>query len=395
MSETTKTDGIAITRFDLLIGGTIALVVLATIVLAVLSDPGRQGAMIAYLAPYTGGSPNIWVAPVDEPENARQLSDVTIGVFDFDVSANGKFIAYAARDGESLFNDIYVVNIQTGQTERITSCQEEEADCTTPAFRAAGDLIAYARVDTNISVPGVGPGAQRIWLVDIRQKPYLSQPLSGNSQIIGHSPQWSADGRSIVFFSSDIGNPGVMFYTYAPQIGQQSLLLLPSEAGDIGTLSADGSKLVYPVFGDGINNFNRVLQLIDTTSPSDNLEPITLTLDDPSIDDATADFHPDGTRLVIERRYVDGDLRTMGYQLYEMAIDSGLVTPLVVDAHYQHGLAEWDKTGEQIVFQRVRLENDDGTPAIRTNPEAWVLNVTSSDLIQISDNGFLPQWVQP
>ena len=67
----------------------------------------------------------------------------------------------------------------------------------------------------------------------------------------------------------------------------------------------------------------------------------------------------------------------------------------MVDAHYQHGLAEWDKTGEQIVFQRVRLENDDSTPAIRTNPEAWVLNVTSSDLIQISDNGFLPQWVQP
>lgn len=395
MTETNNSDGIAISRFDLIVGGVITVVLLATIGLAILSDPGRQGAMVAYLAPYTGSAPNLWVAPVDDPGAAQQLSDVTIGVFDFDVSADGKFIAYAARDGESLFNDIYLVNLQNGQTERVTSCQEEEADCTTPAFRPTGDLIAYSRVDTNISVPGVGPGAQRIWLVDIRQKPYANQPLSGNSQIIGHSPQWASDGRSIVFFSSDVGNPGVMFYTYAPQAGQQSLLLLPSEAGDVGTLSADGHTLVYPVFGDGINNFNRVLNLIDTTSPSDDLEPDVLTLDDATIDDATADFHPDGTKLVIERRYTDGDQRTNGYQLYEMAIDSGQVRPLVVDGRYQHGLAEWNANGDQIVFQRVRLENDDGSPAISTNPEVWVLNVESRDLIQISANGFLPQWVLP
>ena len=395
MTETTQTDGITVRRFDLIVGGVIVLVLLATIIVAVLSDPGRQGAMVAYLAPYTGGAPNVWVAPVDEPETARQLSDVTISVFDFDVSADGKFIAYAARDGDSLFNDIYVVNVQTGHTERVTTCQEDEADCTSPAFRVAGDLIAFARVETNISTPGVGPGAQRIWLVDIRQKPYASQPLSANSQIIGHSPQWSADGRSIVFFSSDVGNPGVMFYTYAPQQGQQSLLLLPSETGEVGTLSADGRWLVYPVVGSAINSFNRVLNLIDTTSPSDELEPRTLTLDDPDIDDATADFHPDGTKLVIERLYTDGPQRTSGYQLYEMAISTGEVTPLVVDGRYQHGLAHWNKAGDQVLFQRLRLENDDGSPATHSQPEVWIVDAASGELQQIAPTGFLPQWVEP
>lgn len=394
MTETTPQPKNTISRFDMLVIGTIVLALLATVAIAVLSDPGRRGPSVAYLSPYTGSAPNIWIAPLDDLAAARQVTSASLGVFDFDVSADGRFIAYAAREDGSQFNDIYLLNLQTGETQRITTCQEEEADCTTPAYRDAGDLIAYVRVDTNISIPNVGPGAQRIWVVDVRQQPYETRPLSGNSQIIGHSPEWSGDGRSIAFFSSDVGNPGVMFYTYAPLEGQQSLLLMSSQAGEVGTLSPDGTRLVYPSFSESVQNYTRHLKLVDTTAPQP-VEPSILTPDDGSVDDANADFHPSGQQLVIERRYSDDERYTNGYQLYGYDIPTDTTTPLVVDEHYQHGLAQWNDTGDKIVFQRVTLFNTDGSPAIATNPEVWVLNTETDALVQISDNGFLPQWVTP
>ncbi|QPC82567.1 PD40 domain-containing protein [Phototrophicus methaneseepsis] len=383
-----------VSRFDLIVIGTIGLALLATIAIAILSTPEERGPSVAYLAPYaSGGVPNIWIAPLDDPSAAEQVTFTKIGVFDFDVSADGRFIVYAARDGDSDFNDIYLLNLQTGSNQRITACQEAEADCTSPAYRDTGDLVAYVRVDTNISVPNVGPGAQRVWVIDIRQQPYQTRPLAGNSQIIGHSPQWADDGRSIAFFSSDIGNSGVMYYNYAPTEGQQPLLLMASEAGEVGTLSPDGSQLVYPTFGDS-GGYNRHLNLVNTTD-AEPIEPTMLTPDDGSVDDATADFHPSGQKLLIERRYEDEERRTNGHQLYQYDMLTGNVTPLVVDAHFQHGLAHWNATGDKIVFQRVRLYNQDGTPATLSPPEVWVFDVAEDNMTLISDNGFWPVWVAP
>lgn len=380
-----------LSRLDMAVGVLAVLLIAGTLLVAILSDPGRQGPAVAYIHPYGGGVPNIWLASLEDPLAAQQLTDEPIGVFDFDVSNDGRLLAYSARPQDSLFHEIYLLNLQTRDIQQVTDCTGAEADCTAPDFRPGDDVLAFVRIDTNMSLEGVGPGTYRIWLADIRQSPMVIQPLTPNSQVVGHSPDWAHDGRSLLFYSADIANPGTNIFNYAPVQGDPALIFVPGNSGDPGTLSPDGNQLVYPEYtrrDDG--NVYRHLRIADLASR----ESRPLTGPDGLADDAAAHFSPDGSALVVERRYIDGPQATTGYQLYRLDLATEAVTPLLVDGQFQHGFAVWNTTGDKVAFQRLQLSNADGQPAVGAQPEVWALD-SDGRPIQVAVNAFMPRWVRP
>jgi Tol biopolymer transport system component len=162
-------------------------------------------------------------------------------------------------------------------------------------------------------------------------------------------------------------------------------VLIESAGGTVGNFSPDGTRLVYPVLQRGLigEQFYTHLEMADfsTVTRTRLSGPA-----DTPVEDGLAVWSPDGDRLVIARRYLDNRF-TPGKQLYLLDAASGEVTPLVVDAAYNHAAMRWDASGQLIVFQRFSLVEPQATP------EIWLIDLNSGELRLIGTNVFLPQWV--
>jgi Tol biopolymer transport system component len=380
----TPTDGI--TRFDVAVCTTAVLFLLATLALAFLQRTYPQ--QVAYLHPVRGGIQNIWVAPLDNPDEARQVTFSDYGIYNFDVSPDGRYIAYADRD-ETGLTDLWLHDLHSNNTTRLTNCLAQDADCKTPVFNADGSVIAYERMNINRNLAEVGPGAIRIWLVDPTRQPYNTSPLSENSLIIGHSPQWSQDNNSIAFYNADLANPSIFIYTFDPDEGERNVKSVSSLHGTVGALAPNGDALIYPEIVNRDSGLYTHLRIADLdTLESEDLTPAQGANDDPDVV-----WHPEGNRATIGRRYTD-ERYTPGYQIYSLDLESQQATPLMVDERYSHGFFSWDEAGEWLVIQRFPLTLADGSPAIDASPEIWVLNDETGAMTRIAEDAFLPRWVE-
>lgn len=335
---------------------------------------------VAFLAPATGGTPlNIWIAEVDNPDSARQVTFSLVGIFDFSVSPDGSTIAFSERDRQTQSADIYLLNLETNETRRVTNCID--SDCTTPIWRPDGNVIAYERVDYNSPLLSVGVSPSRIWLLDLSTSPPSTQPLFTETQLLGYGARWSADGTRIALYESSA--PGIAIYDFT----DESIDLVPSNQGNPGDLSPDGRYLVFPdllLEGGGARSYLRIADL-------EAQEIEVLTAPEDFIDDDMPLFSPDGRSLVIARRYID-DRFTRGRQIYLMDMETREVTPLVVDERYANGFFSWSPTGRQLLIQRFPELDASGQPSSDASVEIWVYDLDSRLLVQVAANAFHPRW---
>ncbi|HRF93588.1 MAG TPA: hypothetical protein PLZ51_00270, partial [Aggregatilineales bacterium] len=101
------------------------------------------------------------------PESRRQITDVSGGVSDFDISPDGQFIAYSARDGGRMVGDIYLLELATTVVRQLTDCSASSDHCFNPVFSPLGDKIAFVYQDT----PPIGleTTLTYIWLIDLTE----------------------------------------------------------------------------------------------------------------------------------------------------------------------------------------------------------------------------------
>lgn len=390
MSDDQQQGGLfGLSRFDTVVAGIVLLLVIAVAALAYWSNPSRQGAMVAYLYPASGDPPNLWIAPVARPDEARQITFSPVGIYDFDTDQNGHWIAYSRRDDETLNRDIHLLDLQSGNSRRLTFCGDNNAECYNPVFHPDHTVIAYVKVFENTGEGSFGVGAPRIWLLDLTSNE--TRPLANDSQLIGHSPLWSEDGNTIAYYNADLASPGVMIYNFDPQVNDgQSLTFVPALNGSVGSLAPNGRKLIVP---DIVNRGEQIftfLKIVDLTLSPPTFENFT----DPNdpIDDISLKWHPNGAQVTVARRYLDNRW-TRGYQLYTLDVSSNAITPLVVNERYSHNFFTWNQTGTHLLMQRLPLLTEDGSINNLARPEVWVLDAETDDLILISSSGYLPRWV--
>lgn len=382
---------LGLSQFDTLVVSVVAILILAVLAASYWSSPARLGAMVAYLYPASDDVPNIWLAPLDNPTESRQLTFSNMGIYDFDVDKRGQTIAYSMRDEVNLALDIYLLDLVSGNERQLTFCADSSAECYTPVFHPTDPVIAYTRVETSNFTETFGNGAPRIWVLDLVSG--TNQPLANDSQLVGHSPLWSDNGNTIAYYSADLANLGVMVYNFNPQSSDtQTLNFVPTHNGSVGTLSPNGQRLIVP---DIVNRGEQVftyLKLVDFTQ-----EPATFSnFSDPNspVDDIAVEWHPDGQSVTIGRRYTD-DRWTRGYQLFSADVETGEVTSLLFDENYGHYFFTWDTTGENLLMQRVPLLNEDGSVNNLARPEIWVMNYATGELTKIVESAYFPRWVIP
>lgn len=359
--------------------GVLAVLTLFT-ALGVWMRPAPEAVQrVAYLGP-TAGPYNIWMT--NPPE---QVTFYDTGIFDFSVSADGRLIAYAAPVGADHLTELFTYDLRTGETVQITQCAAADAYCTTPVWRPDNRFIAYQRIALNTEL-GIGPSAPRLWMLDLAETPAQTFPLFSDTQMLGTEPQWAKNGESLVFYDSNTASV-MVFHVNEPDPDRQ-LQALPAGNGSVGALSPDGRTLVFPELLPHSNTVpsRAVLRVADLNTGD------VRALTDESIytDDSSAAWHPDGERVAITRIYLDDNQYTRGYQVYLVTVATGEITPLIVDADYQHNTLSWSADGAHLLMYRFKVTGADVT----TTPEIWTYTLETDTLTRVAPDGFGPRWVE-
>lgn len=336
---------------------------------------------VAYLYPSDSVPQNIWIADPNVPDSAQQVTFSPTGVYDFAVSPDGSQIAFAENNANGL-RDIKLLNLDSGALEQITNCAD--ASCTTPVWRPDGNLIVYQRVDYNsdLASQGVGTSPTRLWVLDLTSRPVQTRPLFSDLQILGYDARWSADGNRITLF--DRSSSSILVYDFT----DGSTIAIPTTGASAGTLSDDGSKIVYEEMSQPSDGMEIRPYLI--MANLDTNQQTFLSTPDQGFSDSWPVWQPGGEMLAIARR---DDTVARGDQIYLLHPDTGEQERLTDDLRYTNSFFLWDATGTQLVIQRFPLLNEQMQPNNSGRPEVWTLDTATGTLTQIVANGYIPRWV--
>lgn len=373
---------LGLTLFDLLV---------LLVVLALLSAIGLTAALgiretvpkVAFMRADADGLQQLWIASIEDPQSAEQITQAPFGVYDYDVSDDGRYIAYSQRDMTTGVSEIYLLDRRSDRVTQVTNCVMQDADCTAPSFNPNGSLIAYERVLLNNEFSPVGIGVPRVWMIDLTQDPPATFALVENSQILGRSPQWSADGTRLAFY--DYAATRIVVYNLTEE-GDNVFDFVPTQMGVMGSLSPDGTRMVYPQIGQMRGYLEMADLERDISSPLYDL--------DLSVDDQQTAWSPDGRYVVIGRRDLSENA-ARGTQLYLLDTADGVISPLLIDPRYTHGFFTWNADSSRLVMQRFQQLDDLGNPYNEGTLEVWTYNLETRQLTRIAEEARAPQWVGP
>lgn len=360
---------VRLSRLDRWVITVISFLLLAVAVIAHRGQSPQSVYHIAYLYPALGDKQNIWLVPWDNRTAARPITQSSRGVYDFDVHPDGRSLIFAERN-EATTTDLKRVTIANGSVQTLLDCAAQKADCKNPTIHPDGRLLAYERSEQNLANRY---GAVRIWLLDLDT--LATQPLFSDSQIIGHSPVWSADGRKIAFLTTDLLRQGVMVYDLAAADGAPSMKLIPTQHNSMGALSPGGDKIAYFDIAEGQPHIfiadlqtNRIIPISAASKEADS----------------AFSWHPHQDQLAIVR----GRSGKRGGQIDLLDVMSQTTMPLLIDEDYTASEIRWDADGQRLLIERYLHGQG-------FRPQIWVWDMASKRLSLAADEAFLGQWVIP
>ncbi len=327
---------------------------------------------VVYLAPAIptrkGDPSNLYM--VNGSAAPIQLTNAPYGVEDFAPSPDGTRIAFSQYDTEGQ-TDLYLLDVATKSTRRLTRCIG--ATCRAPAWNPDGVRVLYERADSIRF-----DSDARAWIVDVDT--LATQPLFTEQRWLAQEPIWSPDGSAVTMYDSE--RSAVVIVDVAT--GHQALL--QTLENNSWQFSRDSKRVVYLQLQQTPLGVMRGLEVAEFRDGERTVHPLPPP-DGAQVDDALAVFHPDGTRLAVMRRYMDGERATEKYQVYEITLATGEAVPIAVDPNYAHGNISYSPDGMQVLMQRYPYMEQDAQPGI------WVYDARSRTLTQIAQNGYLPEWL--
>ncbi len=357
----------------------------AVAVIGFVSDPARQSPRVAYLAPAMDAVQNVWLAEIDQPAAQRQLTFSESGVYDFDFSPDGRWLAYAERTPPAAVT-LRLLDVPNRRVIDLVDCVALNAYCTTPVFSPDGAKLAYQRAESDNGRYGLS----RIWLVDMTSPTYETIPLIADTQVVGHTAVWSRDSRAVAFYSADARQPGILIFNFAPPADDAvQLRFIPSSHGAMGTVAPNGRAVIFPEIVRRDGQFFSHLRLADL------LDKQFAAFTDPQAptDDVSAQWSPDGETIAFARRYTD-QRWTNGYQLYVRPLTAADdLAPIAYSERYSTSYFRWNPSGSRLVMQRFPLLHQDGTRDQNARPEIWVHDFETETSFKIAADAYLPQWV--
>jgi TolB protein len=325
---------------------------------------------LLYIAPSTGGPPELWRSPL-EPDAGlpRQLTNTGGKVFDYAAARDGESIVYTVINPEGGV-DLWIMDHNGGGARLLVECGFDR--CTVPSWSPDGTRLAYSREEQGLA-PGAPHGPPRVWTVAVTSGE--TTPLYQNSQVLGYGPSWSPDGRRLAFFDGGVGGIRILDVLTAGEV------VLPSWMGVVGAFSPDGEQMYFTDVRIVQEQVTSVLYLANLST-----QDIGVPFSDsaPWSDYGAPAWSPDGQWIAVSLRVADtGPAK----QLWIMRPDGTDARPVSKNPAYTHGAYRWDAWGRALIFQVVPL----GTPY--PEPELLHWSFESDTIRVLAKNATLPGWL--
>jgi hypothetical protein len=348
---------------------------------------------VIYLWPSQGPA-DLYVAGFDG-EPADRLTASAFGLLDYSLTQAGGVVLYSALrpDGGADLRRIEV----NGQNDELVFACPEGARCQSPRLSPQGDWAAFEVYYAGIPAsPSADLSLRRVWAMSLTggTDPY---PI-GPSDHVTSSPLWSPHG-SLAYYDHALRAIAILDPRQGP--GATPTTFIPSDLGDVGTWSPDGSFLVFPEIGfppEALEEdhaeeeggeahrpifFSHLVRaeagsglVVDLSGGAAGL-----------VEDASPAYSPDGKWIAFARKSLEPGSWTLGRQLWRMRPDGSEAHALTDDPNFHHSAIQWSRDSQSLVYMRFDQTDLDAAP------EIWLLDLSSGEAQPIVAGGFLPQWI--
>lgn len=254
------------------------------------------------------------------------------------------------------------------------------AECSQLVWHPDGQRLVYERRATET------PGVVHLWWLDATSGE--TKPVLQDNSTISSGGRFSPDGAWLSYVSSP--DEGLGFYNFTT--GEHTLI--PAEMGTPVDWLPDGATAVYRNRDVGVthgdegddhdshdHDFQETIRLFAYAVATGEVTAVT----DSIADDGLPVVSPDGEWIAFGRKL---PRTNMGRQIWLVRPDGRDAHALTDDPAVNHGALSWS-LANQLLFQRYEPLNPDAP-----DPAIWILDVESGVMIEIADNGFLPQWIE-
>jgi hypothetical protein len=104
------------------------------------------------------------------------------------------------------------------------------------------------------------------------------------------------------------------------------------------------------------------------------------------------DLAPDVRQLTIAQRSSDAE-QGLGQQVYTMDPTNGSLTPLLVEANYDHQALAWDPSARYLARERSLVRATDPSQGSDVRSQVWLYDTTTGDLTRLAASAFRPHWL--